>query len=842
MAEPDPHADPSADSGASADAVPAPGWSQVWQVPTLLLGLLLLGLGYYLTLPGEPGPTHAQTLDAARQDVKARNYEAALQALDKLAEPEVYPELGKDQKVVYHLTRGDALRVGVQAEDAATPKNLENVVKHYQKARELGGELGTNRLTYLNETLLALGRTDEASELADQVPPEQAATRLEMRRRVLNSRATDLLARARREGTGNLAGQTEQGIEDMRAALERFMSKHADAMTRAHRIWAIDTRARLLMAAGEHQEASELLMRWLQKLDFATHEDVGGLMVLLGEAHLALDVPRDAESWLDRAMGQLGADDARRADAMLALAEIRFAEHSVIEAAEFHDNVITQFPDHPRFIEALVGLAEAKSRLNGHGEALDLYERAVRRAAGKPEQHAHRRRVIDSLRERADLRFANRDFQLALDYLEPLKELYGDDPPADYLARLGVTHERRARRMLGLKEDQPAENKHYRKLEPPQRTRVALHFEEAAKAFYQHAQNIAEGDNTGYGRSLWRAADNYDLAGDPQQAIKVFEEFIETQPDNPRRLEALFRLAQAYHATGEFDAAIELYRRLVEDHPNSQIAFDALVPLARAYLAKGSDAWDRAEQVLRSVVTDHEALRPESRAYREALIELGGLYYRRGNEGDYERAIERLNEAVQRYADQRPMPAVLFQLADAYRKSVDQLDGKLAEPLPPSERNALAAERARRLAKAKDAFNRVIRLYEAMAEDKRGELENLYLRNSYFYRADCAYELGDYEGEDGAIALYDEAVQRYEQHPAALVALIQIVNSYAEMGRYDLARTANERAKFHLQRIPDEAFDDPTLPMDREKWQRWLDWTSELALTENAEARAEAEP
>jgi len=65
-----------------------------------------------------------------------------------------------------------------------------------------------------------------------------------------------------------------------------------------------------------------------------------------------------------------------------------------------------------------------------------------------------------------------------------------------------------------------------------------------------------------------------------------------------------------------------------------------------------------------------------------------------------------------------------------------------------------------------------------------------------------------------------------------MVALIQIVNAYCELGRIREARVANDRARWQLNRIPDEEFDDPSLPMDRHRWQDWLRWASELKLFE----------
>jgi tetratricopeptide (TPR) repeat protein len=124
-------------------------------------------------------------------------------------------------------------------------------------------------------------------------------------------------------------------------------------------------------------------------------------------------------------------------------------------------------------------------------------------------------------------------------------------------------------------------------------------------------------------------------------------------------------------------------------------------------------------------------------------------------------------------------------------------------------------------------FNQVVSEYEARPKAARDALDNVFLRNAYFYRADCAFDLERYEQ---AIALYDMAAKRYENHPASLVALIQQVNAHCELGQYQAARVANDRARFQLRRIPDEAFNDPSLPMTRSQWEDWLKWTSELNL------------
>ena len=66
-----------------------------------------------------------------------------------------------------------------------------------------------------------------------------------------------------------------------------------------------------------------------------------------------------------------------------------------------------------------------------------------------------------------------------------------------------------------------------------------------------------------------------------------------------------------------------------------------------------------------------------------------------------------------------------------------------------------------------------------------------------------------------AIDLYDTAARRWEDHPASLVALVQIVNARCELGQYEEAKVANDHALWQLERIPEEKFDSQTLPMTR---------------------------
>ena len=70
---------------------------------------------------------------------------------------------------------------------------------------------------------------------------------------------------------------------------------------------------------------------------------------------------------------------------------------------------------------------------------------------------------------------------------------------------------------------------------------------------------------------------------------------------------------------------------------------------------------------------------------------------------------------------------------------------------------------------------------------------------------------------------------------AALVAMVQIVNAHVAQGNTERARTANERARRFFEQLPDTVWDDPTLPMGRDDWERWLDSSSRLYALDRAE-------
>jgi TolA-binding protein len=355
---------------------------------------------------------------------------------------------------------------------------------------------------------------------------------------------------------------------------------------------------------------------------------------------------------------------------------------------------------------------------------------------------------------------------------------------------------------------------------------------QAGDAYIALSRGLILADDRGQGQALWKGVALYDRAGATMQSIAALETFITERPDDSTTPDALLRLGRAYHATGQFDKAIQAFQREQFRYPQSLAASQSGVPLAQAFIAKGPASYPSAERALHAVL-ESKLITPDAEEFRLALFELAQLYYRTGR---YEEAISHLEETTKRYPSDPRMAQLIFMMADSYRKSAVLLGEKLAAPttLPANDRSNAAALAARaeadaahreRLTKAKTLFGQIVESSRLTPPTR--ELDKLYLKLSHFYRADCFYDLGDYEQ---AVRHYDAATSRYQDDPSAVAASVQIVNCYCRLGRLDDARTANERAKWLLQKMPADAFAEGKSSMPKKYWDDWLRLTGESGL------------
>ncbi len=400
-------------------------------------------------------------------------------------------------------------------------------------------------------------------------------------------------------------------------------------------------------------------------------------------------------------------------------------------------------------------------------------------------------------------------------------------------------------------------------LDPATQREAREHLLRAGEYYRTHAARVVQTDARAYGDSLWNAADMFDRAGDLASSALAFEQFAADFPGDSRKPLAQFRLAEAQRARGDVELAAKIYQELIAsrgERDAGPLADASFVPLAATLLLDSKPENDAQAEELLLRVTRGEVGGTGTGHFKEALRTLGELYY---DTGRYERAIERLSEYLTRERDGRfslsgggagsgqtggtlaanqvaevsagfdesredsqggDAVGLLYKLADSHRLSAVAIAAGFGVAMPDTQRRELEQARRERLVTGGALFERVSRAYERLP--RRTGLDELRMRNAAFYRADCAFDLRDFEA---AIRLYDGAKERYPRDPASLVAMVQIVAALIEQGKTAEASTANTRARRFYESLPQTAWDDPTLPMNRKQWEQWLDVQTKLS-------------
>jgi tetratricopeptide (TPR) repeat protein len=836
MAEESPQPDP--DAGAPPSAGQAfVSWAQVWHLPVLLLGLGLFALGVYVAVPGEEPPNYSRTLDSAGQYLKANNLSGAEKELKKVQSAvEKLPNALKGRYWQYWADLNYLQLRRRQPEPVDTPKSRQTrqkIVRYYNRAAKRGHSLRPVSLQRKAKTLVALDEQEKALQIVNERLAEAPADR----------RYPIIRAMIERQRRGESTGQS---LAKLIEAFKTHLSGESDDEARLkQRLWIAGVQAERHIEADSPEKALDYLLRRIPRLKAkASNRQLAPLHVKLARAYQKLGELGDAERYYQLAQQHIDPSSPLNAKILVGLARTALERGDTPkarrEAQSLFSQVVENYPSKkPAYIKALIGAGDVEARLGNHSRALGLFDRGVKRLVKQTgPDDSLRQQAIDRIRSHIKTAKDQQDYGLALDLLRTFKSLHRREGelPAELLLDFATTHERIAeqRKAFASGETQgetaappDASDATTAKARRLANQDAAIHFGKAGEFYRRHAKQVTVTNNARHGKSLWTAARSFDKAQRWDDAIKTYTHYIETRPDDPRRLEAINHLGRALLADGQYQPAVDRFQTLLKEHPKSPQAHASLVPIARAYM--GLDKRQRAAEALRRVVNDHPAIRPGSDTYRQALVELGKLYYRMGDQDGekYVQAIETLNEAVTRYGDGPKGPSLRFLLADSYRRSVDVLSEKLKGELSQRKRLALQQEREDRLKQAQIFYDKVINQLEARPAESLSALEELYHRNAYFYQADCAFDRKQYEL---AIDLYKDAEQKWEDEPASLVALVQIVNAHCELGNYQEAGVYNSLALERLKQMPDEAFNQPGLPMSREHWEDWLRWTSERDL------------
>jgi tetratricopeptide (TPR) repeat protein len=446
---------------------------------------------------------------------------------------------------------------------------------------------------------------------------------------------------------------------------------------------------------------------------------------------------------------------------------------------------------------------------------VDLHELSDE-IAKKSSRARFRDESLEGFKLAATLLAARQNYQGAIEVLAYEQALH-PNPPASFFARLAEVFERRGDQLAKASSGASSQSDLIKHDQQVRDLRT-----KAGDAYIAYSRCLTLIDDKGYGDAMWRGIDLYDQAANAQRTIAALELFVAERPGDPLAPDALLRLGGAYQAAGMFDKAVGTFQRNQFRYPQSLAASKSAVPLAQAYIAKGPEDFGKAEKVLLSVVENNPLLAPESEEFRAALFELAQLYYRTDR---FEDSVNRLEEFVTRYPNEEKIGQLMFLMGDSYRKSAGALDLKIAGAGAGVDPAEASNARKDRLTKAKSYYDKAIEIYRAAPP--KSDIDKVYYKLAHFYRADCLYDLGQYAE---AIQLYDTAAFRYQDDPSALAAYVQIVNAYCALGKIPEAKTANERAKWLLRRIPPEAFKESAASVPKQYYEQWLQWTSDAGL------------
>jgi tetratricopeptide (TPR) repeat protein len=647
--------------------------------------------------------------------------------------------------------------------------------------------------------------------------PASALTQYEAALAHAPADALDVRQRILRLRLDSVATDPERIDEDLAGLI-------ADARTRPELlVWALEKRLNLLVDRRRFADARGLLETELVHLE-GTSEALSGeyLTAVLhqrtGEFDQAELVLRNLRSRLSE-RNEL---DARSGWLLGVVVLNDEGPQRPLEALSFFDDVLTSHPNGPYATASQLGLAEALAQLQRFDEALVYYRKVLDKIGSSPATGLiDLPAVISSLTVRSRLQYEDGHDDSALDFLQLASDLVDRrDVPARllYLGDLAAMKRSLAqRRRLEARASGDAE------AEAVLAARSRELFLAAADDFMALA-HLDTADANSVSEALWQAAVMYDDGGNRRKTAALLEDFLISRSNSSLIPLVLFRLGQAYQADGNLLTAVERYQQVIRDHTRTAPAQDAIIPLASCFMMLGPEYLDEAEQTLLHVVDDvgqQAMFTPQSLIYRHALFTLGELYSRQGR---YEEAIERLDEALQRYPDDSRRSLATFQLADAYRQSGVVLAAAAAEAESVVRRQEMLRLKNSRLVHAEGLFAQVIDLGTEGGRGPASDIEKLQLMLSYSYRADSAFDRRNFEV---ALNRYQEVIRAYPEEPIALSAYAQVISCLESLGRVDDIGPALRRAQYLVSRIDAQRYDRDLYSRGPEDWQRMFAWIGE---------------
>jgi tetratricopeptide (TPR) repeat protein len=603
--------------------------------------------------------------------------------------------------------------------------------------------------------------------------------------------------------TAHLDGQEP----DLEAALRHnqivLADPELDDIKRQH---ATIISAETLVRLGQLSEARELL----QGLQASGIEEAYRVLTL-GQIELttAAELPTESKeraALLEEAQRLLqtvpGLDPSRgRPTRQAALWIARYLElkgdHQA--AAAEYARIAKQYPDTAAGLTAALAVADYHRR-NGRLERALIDYKVVLQAIESPETYDDSllplAQLQDRIKEAFDQCLHQQLFAEALTLVELFHGVFSAVQTAEMKA---IACEQWGRHQLKIADAE-------RMSADPLRQEARMRLREAGLA-HEAVARLRFGSRQ-FVEDLWNSAECLFAGQGYTQAARLYREYLhhESRRRNPL---ALLRLGQSELAARRFAEAIESLEECVEMYPLDPVAYQARLEAARAYvqLEKPTDA----ERLLSTNLIE-DVLTPASPEWRDSLFELGNLLYQQGR---YDEAIARLDEAVKRYPDAKEALLARYTIGRAFHAAAAEPAKRLAESKTENERQNAKAQMTELLIKAHENYQGVQRTLTLGGGDADDPLQQTLLRNCYMLQGSVLFELRRF---DEALKAYGNVITSYQSDPIAMESFVQAAACWRRLNQPVKARVTLDQAKLVLKEMPPETDFRTATNFTRQQW------------------------
>ncbi len=426
-------------------------WSNLWQVPTIAISLVLIVVGVWLAIARAPRNDFDGALDQVDRFIADGELDAARDQLHLVIEPSV-DQATEPQRARFKALVADYIYFRQMEEGVQSQSNNLAILEHYEAARALGLPLDPARLERWALAAIETGDlvvADERMQELEALSLADGAGQSIRRRRnhVLRSLVESTLARP------------DLPYETMLKELTAY--RNDDLLEVDDELWVVAALARLRLGTGRNQDAVNHLLIDARRIENRWAGDprlnFGEIQTLLARGYFALGRPADAAYHLQQALRLFRGPEPVRGEALVLLGHLALADGDVEEANDDYDQVVRDFPSESAYLPALLGRAETRGILGDDPRSQEDYLELVQRLQRTgPRLEVSPVLVVRSLLDRHDAALAQQQLEIALGYVEIARRLF--DSPAtrtndldlsvDVLQRLAALNRQIAENLL----------------------------------------------------------------------------------------------------------------------------------------------------------------------------------------------------------------------------------------------------------------------------------------------------------------------------------------------------------------------------------------------------------